>query len=707
MTVLGITYDIFRNGALGLASVSENPRWIAALLRPTVSPAFSECRTVLSREDGGVVDIEALAREIDMPPSPDTWAQLVSNPSLDAEIERHVASNFEAMTHVIGFGLPPTLMRLLDRLEISFLDIEIAQVRFSSKLRFRARTNSLSFRDTLLSLRHPLSEHIIEAQRALSEKARRERLSGLRRGVFVGQTQLDLALVENGRLKQPHDNDLIEKFQALVADLDEVHVLTHPSSASRLGHIIPLVERVEKTVLGASSTYAMLSHSETVRVIGLSSGALVEAQTLGIEACGLISPDRDNPRFLPKNLSEWIEVDDALFSSETISAFAQDRSNGEAKLIGAHLVEAGLGINQRTLANAEAIRDLPRLKADFVYSLGSDGGRTEFGVLQFGWSDPEAWGVWSIGQVAALAFRTSTTVACRMTIRGIYFKHQAAQYKFQPEINVSISIDGKRASATLAPDDDGWLISADLPGGLGDALVAVHFFIAGACSPSTFAINSDRRKLGVGLVDVKIARPETPRATSEQTQDAKYYRAAHTDLEGYRDNNWMMPFAKPLLSLKVDTVVECACGNGEFSEIFSRRVSNYWAMDWAASPLLPHSTPGFHHVRWDAYSDTLPQADLLLSADFLEHLREESLDNVLGRMLMAAPRQFHVIACYDDFHSHLTIESPDWWLHRLRTVAASQGRNANNWKLLDWAHRNPERPVAIVCNFANEIAGDR
>ena len=164
----------------------------------------------------------------------------------------------------------------------------------------------------------------------------------------------------------------------------------------------------------------------------------------------------------------------------------------------------------------------------------------------------------------------------------------------------------------------------------------------------------------------------------------------------------MIPFARPLRALGLNSIIECACGNGEFSEVLAPHVSRYWAMDWAASPYLPHSTPGFQHLRWDAYTDTLPQADLLCSADFLEHIREAELNTVLGRMLAAAPRQFHVIACYDDFHSHLTIEPPEWWLARLRQVSAERGLPAD-WQLLNWAYRNPERPVAVACNFAPEI----
>jgi hypothetical protein len=68
----------------------------------------------------------------------------------------------------------------------------------------------------------------------------------------------------------------------------------------------------------------------------------------------------------------------------------------------------------------------------------------------------------------------------------------------------------------------------------------VHFLITGACAPSAFALNTDRRKLGIGLHQIDIAQPRQTRASQTQTQDAAYYMKGHRDIEGYRENNWMI-----------------------------------------------------------------------------------------------------------------------------------------------------------------------
>lgn len=699
MAQVGITSDIFRCGALGLATVSENTHWIAGIVRPALAPAFSGRRIILSRSDGGQVDVKALAQELGLPTSPETWARLSLGAGMDEAIARILAPVFDDVSHVIGFGLPPGMMRFLDRAGIAFLDLEIAQLRLSPQLRFRARTNDPGLQETLQALQHPLGEHVTHVQTALSGRAANDASQGVKRGVFLGQKQLDLALVEQGRLRCPHDPDLLEQLKRLTGDLDELHILPHPESRNRVGHLLPLIEALPNAVIGGSNSYAMLAHPDTVRAIGLSSSSLREAALLGVEAKALILPDRDNPACLPATLTDWVEVDDALFSPEVLAGFAAGEGLPSPARQGAGLIEARMGVSQRTLAKAAPIRQLPQLQPGRSFALGTQAGAA-LECLQFGWSQPEPWGIWSEGQTAALAFRCTTEAPCRLILEGRLFHHRVTDYTVRPDVEARVCANGQACPVTLQITEQNWQAVVDLPDGLTDAPIFVHFLITGACAPSLLALAPDGRKLGIGLHGIEIA--QAAHDSQVQMQDAAYYNRAHREIEGYYVNNWMVPFARALRALDLDSMIECACGNGEFAEQMAPHMSTYYAMDWAASPLLPYSTKGFHHLHWDAYTDALPQADLLCSADFLEHLREAELDAVLGRMLSAAPRQFHVIACYDDFHSHLTIETPEWWLDRLRRISQKHGLPAD-WQLLDWVHRNPERPVATVCNFASEL----
>jgi hypothetical protein len=471
-----------------------------------------------------------------------------------------------------------------------------------------------------------------------------------------------------------------------------------------MGHLLPLIDALPNALISGSNTYGMLSHPDTVRAISLSSGTLAEASLLGLEAQALILPDRDNRACLPAGLTDWIEVDDALFSPATLAAFVTGSAHETPALRGAGLIEARMGASLNTLANAQSILQAPHLQPGRSYALGTNGGSgpASLGCLQFGWSSPEPWGVWSEGQVASLAFRITSGAPCRLILTGSLFHHQLADYPFRPDIEACVSVGGHACPVTLQVLETDWQVTVDLSDALTDVPVFVHFLIAGACAPSLLGVNTDRRKLGLGLHGIEIAQGPNDHARQTQTQNAVDYSGAHRDIDGYRENNWMAPYARPLRALGLNSVIECACGNGEFSEVLAPNVTRFYAMDWAASPFLPHSTPGFQHLHWDAYTDTLPKADLLCSADFLEHIREAQMDAVLGRMLSAAPRQFHVIACYDDYHSHLTIEPPEWWLARLMQIARDLGL-PSDWQLMNWAQRDAERSVAVVCNFVPEL----
>lgn len=700
MASLGVTYDLFRCNALGLPSVAENAHWISALLRVAARESFTEIRPIFAKSDGGTVDVGALAQSLDLPNSPDSWAKLVSDPAYDAEIELHLAPHFDRVTHLFGFGLTPTLMRFLDTRGVAFVDIELASLRFSPKINFRARTNRIDFLPFLDAIAYPAENHFNEAMRAMSQRSRQCIPRGTRRGLFLGQSQLDLSIIENGKIRRPFDSDLVQKIRKHSEDLDELHVLTHPGAATRLGHLLPLLDLVPNAVLGASGAYSMFLHSDTVRAISLSSGTLREAAFLGIEAVPLMLPDRDNSQVLPECLSDWTEVTDDLFSLSSIKAFASSQPPSSALILRqgpSELVEAALGRNINTLASAPDIVDLPTLQAGVSYEISE---RSGFGdIRQFGWSHLEDWGVWSDGQAAALAFRMDADSKTILRLNGKVFRVKSNAYDHSPDVQVKLRIDGKEYPVSTSFSKDSWQANAELPASLKHCVVCIHFFITGACSPRTFSISEDVRKLGIGLQSLELVQRVSAPKLDVQTQDAAYYCKAHHSIAGYRENNWMTPFARPLRAVGLNSIVECAVGNGEFAELMAPHVKTYWALDWASSHLVPYSTPNVRYMHWDAYKDEVPSADLACSADFLEHIREEDLDRVLKKILEAALRQFHVIACYDDFHSHLTVQDPDWWFKRVKAVSEVGKLDAEKWRILPWAHRDPDRPVVILSNF--------
>ncbi|WP_341909243.1 class I SAM-dependent methyltransferase [Polaromonas sp. YR568] len=149
---------------------------------------------------------------------------------------------------------------------------------------------------------------------------------------------------------------------------------------------------------------------------------------------------------------------------------------------------------------------------------------------------------------------------------------------------------------------------------------------------------------------------------------AAYYQTLHDTNPAFLANNWLLPEMEQLqrVTRRTDTVLELGCGNGRFLEA----AANHWAtvtgVDWAKSPHLEKVLHERHNVAFiqaDVSTLELSQRyDLIVSADFLEHLPGALLPGVIDKTLGSGRFHFHKIACYDDGHSHLSILPPEQWL---------------------------------------------
>lgn len=158
--------------------------------------------------------------------------------------------------------------------------------------------------------------------------------------------------------------------------------------------------------------------------------------------------------------------------------------------------------------------------------------------------------------------------------------------------------------------------------------------------------------------------------------DANYYQKLHDQHEAFQQNNWMVPELDTLRQFEATSVVELGCGNGKFLAAAAGHFEKILGVDWARAPAIDATLaahPNTQFVQADLI-EGFPDVgtfDLLLSADFLEHLPTASLPNALARYHDRARFHFHKIACYDDGHSHLTIQDPGDWLAMFKAVSPS------------------------------------
>ncbi len=185
-----------------------------------------------------------------------------------------------------------------------------------------------------------------------------------------------------------------------------------------------------------------------------------------------------------------------------------------------------------------------------------------------------------------------------------------------------------------------------------------------------------------------------PVRTPNPVRTCEYYQDIHEQNAAYQTNNWLLDELDRIDAFGASTVLELACGNGRFLDRAASRFTHVYGCDWAVSPLVGPVLAAHVNVtffRTDLYRELPPcHADLVVSADFLEHIAPDAIDEVLRRIDTLGPSAFHKIACYDDGHSHLTILSPDEWLARFRAIDAAYRLERVEDRLGD-----PTRQIAV------------
>ena len=181
-----------------------------------------------------------------------------------------------------------------------------------------------------------------------------------------------------------------------------------------------------------------------------------------------------------------------------------------------------------------------------------------------------------------------------------------------------------------------------------------------------------------------------------------YYHYVHQTNDAYKINNWLVSEIEAILSIRPKSVLEVGCGNGRFLAAIKDRVERATGVDWAKSPILDELGVSRHFELRDITRDELPEADLVCSADVLEHIAPHLLQSTLQRLHTAGRDQYHVIACYDDGHSHLSIMQPRAWLHAFRSVS-------QRYRMIDIRPRRDDhaQAICVIATFEPSVSPSR
>ncbi|WFU10869.1 hypothetical protein QA646_08525 [Rhizobium sp. CB3090] len=174
---------------------------------------------------------------------------------------------------------------------------------------------------------------------------------------------------------------------------------------------------------------------------------------------------------------------------------------------------------------------------------------------------------------------------------------------------------------------------------------------------------------------------------------ANDYQRLHDTDRGYQENNWLVDHSDIISMASPRVVVEVGCGNGRFLHEIARRVETVIGLDWARSPQMGELPANVMFRTINVLVDNLPQGDICCSADVLEHFEPRVLPQLLRKMHDSARINYHVIACYDDGHSHCAVLHPGQWLGLFKSIDPA-------YELAAVVTR-PSRPDRMACVITN------
>jgi hypothetical protein len=127
---------------------------------------------------------------------------------------------------------------------------------------------------------------------------------------------------------------------------------------------------------------------------------------------------------------------------------------------------------------------------------GLDNGKpraSAWGYMACGWSDPERWGTWTIGNVAEINLKvpaTSSDLLLRAELRSFAGE--------RPNQEVQVLADGIPVADWILPSGKRRRMQARIPHDLvSDGMVQIRFVIAYPSAPSETSASYDPRKLGI------------------------------------------------------------------------------------------------------------------------------------------------------------------------------------------------------------------
>jgi hypothetical protein len=478
--------------------------WLRAALGPAVRGASGTISALRGDTSGGVFPTQAFMAAAGLPPTRDGWATLQALDPLPVEACEIIDPLLDAdATLVVGWGIPPWLLRRLLRRKTPIINLELDPVRFGRDIRITADVYGMRLADFLLSLAVDESLARIDAALFAAHHAMYPRLpwlkSGLRTAVFAGQTPVDLALVSDGKLVAP--GDLVEDLRRASADHDLLLITPHPLATDwRL--LDDLARHVPNACPAALPTHDVMLASSVDGVFAATSSVVDEAAQLGLDARHLRMPDVR--AFGARHRTKQIVLDQRFFHGAVWQALAEGKKKAPQlpAADGLMRLRDSLGV---TYANQ--CFPPPTISRERPLELART---SRDGLLPgLGWAPVEPWGRWSTGYLSTLIMLVDTAGWARPALEVVL---EAAWMADRPELEVAVTRMGRDPLCVRwMPKDDGETRTLVLPldVGLDSAAPIRAAFLRIDCSHIHHMPGyDDGRGLGIGVRSISLVEAD-------------------------------------------------------------------------------------------------------------------------------------------------------------------------------------------------------
>jgi hypothetical protein len=527
--------DFFRSEEIGLQSHPSNRRFLRGLFDFAGQSLGIPMREEYPTSNGGRIPVGLMMDLLSLPRAVEGWAS-AAIADLQPAFKGCEVRGFGERSLIIGWGMPPSLLKYIASRGAVFIDVEVHPLRFSRHLHLGVRTNSRRISRILSKIRTP-DEAFQSAAIGMKAMFSRRGDGALlcrdsRVGVFLGQTEVDLALVSNGRLVRPAD--VAERVADLAAEVDVLAIKPHPYQENT-ALLDDLLRRIPNAIKIESNIYAMLCAENIEFFAGISSGALTEAEYFGRRKEMLVEPDRNNTVHLPGGCTDWIPVGSEIASLPVmrdivgrvrVPFFLMPRRRYSAVMSAANadMVDRAFGFRWGLQLDAAGLRSSPKVALGEDVRFGS--GSPYAGALLSGWHEPEIWGAWSSGEKAALLFVLDTTKLpatgqLRVAVAGALYQPSGSA-----QVALEVQINGRICQAARASDSLTLSCDLDVQQLRAKPFLAVELVVNGAHRPCDVSESADARYLGFGLrllkaeVVVTNGREGEGEAASVSLQDA-------------------------------------------------------------------------------------------------------------------------------------------------------------------------------------------